>query len=349
MDTKHPKASHRPPRRESGVIQRVRASLRRSWTESSTPSVLIACSGGQDSVVLAHLLLGLERTQTIRAEFVHVDHGVRDDSAHAAQVVMNFGASLGLPVHIVRLTDEAIADHAGAGAEEALRRERYRAFADIAAQTGADLLALAHHQRDQAETVLLHLIRGAGLHGASGMRECSVVEVPWWEPTRSITSLRLWRPLLAESAETIAEWHQLHGLPVAEDATNEDRKYRRNAVRHDVLPELETIFTGAVANLARFADLASEDDDYLEQQAAERVLAQPDGDLHRRAIIDTDIAIQRRVVRQWIIASDYDGDLTSDRIDAVRALAERNRSGARVEIGAGWSVEISGGVLSLRS
>jgi tRNA(Ile)-lysidine synthetase-like protein len=309
--------------------------------------VLIACSGGQDSVVLAHLLMGLVRTGTIRAGIVHVDHGVREDSFQAAKMVEAFGASLGMPVYTVRLPDGLVAGHPGAGTEEALRRERYRAFADVSHQTGADMVALAHHRQDQAETVLLHLIRGAGLHGAAGMREVTSIDVPWWAASRETKPLRLWRPLLTESASEIATWHAEHGLPVAEDATNEDRQYRRNAVRHDVLPELETIFPGAVANLARFADLAAEDDDYLEHLAGERALAQPDGDLHRRAITDTDTAIQRRVVRRWILASDYDGELTSDRIDAVRGLAERNRSGAQVEIGAGWVVGISGGVLSL--
>lgn len=349
MDTQNPKASHRENRREAGVIQRIRASLRRSWIQPSAPLVLIACSGGRDSVVLAHMLQALQRTDSIRAALVHVDHQVRDDSAEAADLVTSIGDSFHMPVHIVQLAPEVIAGHAGAGAEESLRRERYRAFADVAGKTGANIVALAHHQRDQAETMLLHLIRGSGLHGASGMREYSRIEVPWWENPLTSASIRLWRPLLNEPLSLLDDWQRMHGLPVAEDSTNEERLYRRNALRHDVLPELETIFPGAVANLARFSSLAAEDDDYLERQAAMHTPVSLDGDLPRDTIVHKDVAIQRRIVRQWMLRSNYPGDLTSDRIDAVRDLAGRNRTRASVDIGSGWTVVMRGGVLSLRS
>lgn len=348
MDTLNPNASHRSSRREAGIIQRVRASLRRAWPSTASPHVLIACSGGLDSVVLAHILQQLAATGALRASMVHVDHGVRDDSASAATMVASFGAAIGMPVHTVRLPDDVLGKHRGAGMEEALRRERYQVVADVASEVHADLVAVAHHQRDQAETVLLHLIRGAGLQGASGMREVSTMAVPWWKPSPAAHTLTLWRPLLSEPLDALRAWHEQHDLPLADDHTNEDRQFRRNAIRHDVLPELDLVFPGAVANLARFAELAAKDNAYLDHIAMERLVLLADGGLHRSVLVDSETALQRRIVRQWILGSTYDGELTSDRIEAVRDLAARNRSGAHVEIGAGWSVVMQAGVLSLR-
>ena len=335
-------------RRETGIVQRLRASLTRGPIVKATPHILIGCSGGLDSVVLVHLLHGLVRTGSIRATIVHVDHRVRDDSADAARLVESLGKTLDMSVYVVDLRDDVLATHTGTGPEEALRRERYRAFAGVAADAGADAVALAHHQRDQAETVLLHLIRGAGFQGASGMREWTSIQVPWWQSGARPMHLRLWRPLLTESIDELTAIHREANLPLAEDSTNIERTYRRNAIRHDILPELERIAPGAIRNLARFAGIAAVDDDYLEHLAAKRLRHQQGSDLDRRAITDADLAIQRRVVRKWLLNAGFDGDLSSDRIDAVRDLANRNRSGSLVEIGGSWSVTIEGGVLSLR-
>src|SRR5690606_22762763 len=127
---------------------------------------------------------------------VHVDHRVREDSPEAVSLVRQLGATLQIPVIVRQLDPGVIAGHAGSGPEEAMRRERYRAYEEVSSDVGGDAIALAHHQRDQAETVLLHLIRGAGLQGASGMREWADIPVPWWSRTERPANLRVWRPLL---------------------------------------------------------------------------------------------------------------------------------------------------------
>ncbi len=348
MDDRSSQRIPPPPKRESGVVQRVRASLG-AWTDPvSTPHILIGCSGGRDSVALAWVLAALARTGAVTASIVHVDHQQRSASALAAEGTAKVAATLGLPFHLVTLDVDVLAEHAGVGPEEALRRERYRAMARIARETQADALAVAHHQRDQAETVLLHLIRGSGLHGATGMRAWSTLDVPWWSSGDFPRALTIWRPFLPERWETIEEIAAESRLPVFIDDSNEQRRYRRNAVRHDVLPLLEAIASGAVGNIARFAELAGEDDDLLDAMAGERLKVQPDGDLHRRAIVDQPRAIQRRVVQQWLDRLGFDGDLTTNRIDAVCNLAERNRSGSQVQMGDGWTVMLEQGVLSLR-
>ena len=314
----------------------------------STPHILIGCSGGRDSVALAWVLAALARTGAATASIVHVDHKQRSSSALAAEGTQKIAAMLGLPFHLMSLESDALAEHVGVGPEEALRRERYRAMARIARETQSDALAVAHHERDQAETVLLHLVRGSGLHGATGMREWSTLDVPWWPSDDYSRALTVWRPFLRERWDTIEEIAVGSRLPIHFDDSNEQRRYRRNAVRHDVLPLLEGIASGAVGNIARFAELAGEDDDLLDAMAGDRLKVQPDGDLHRRAIVDQPRAIQRRVVQQWLDQRGFDGELTTNRIDAVCGLAERNRSGALVEMGDGWIVMLEQGVLALR-
>jgi tRNA(Ile)-lysidine synthase len=298
---------------------------------------------------MASVLAALVRTGTITAALVHVDHRLRATSHDAAVGTEEIARSLGLPFHLVELDPAAVDLHAGVGPEEALRRERYLALARVARRTQADAVAVAHHERDQAETVLLHLIRGAGLHGATGMREWTTIDVPWW-PTEDLPrALTIWRPFLRESWDDVEDAAQESGLPIYVDESNDDRRYRRNAIRHDILPMLESIASGATVNIARFAELAGEDDDLLDSMASERLHLQPDGDLHRRAIVDQPKAIQRRVVQQWVALCGFDGDLTTNRIDAICELAERNRSGAQLDLGAGWIVRMSQGVLSLHA
>ena len=348
METRSSQRIPPPPKRESGVIQRVRASLG-NWADPVTkPHILIGCSGGRDSMAMASVLAALVRTGTITAAIVHVDHRQRSASGRAAEGTARIAESLDMPFHLVSLEPETIGNHIGVGREEALRRERYLAMSRVARQTQADAIAVAHHERDQAETVLLHLIRGAGLHGATGMREWTTIDVPWWPSEVYPRALTIWRPFLREGWDDIEEIAQETRLPIFVDESNEDPRFRRNALRHNVLPVLEQISSGAATNIARFAELAGEDDDLLDAMARERLQVQPDGDLHRRAIIDQHRAIQRRVIQQWVVRRGFDGDLTTNRIDAVCAMAARNRSGAQLDLGSGWVVRLNQGVLSLR-
>src|SRR5215211_2344568 len=123
---------------------------------------------------------------------------------------------------------------------------------------------MAHHQEDQAETVLLHLLRGGGVHGAAGMAERSPMPFPRPEPPGDISHQNvdnepwLWRPLLSEPRDVIEAYVAKLGLVPVEDPSNDDTTLRRNVMRLEVLPVLEAHFPGAAAALARYADLAAE-------------------------------------------------------------------------------------------
>ena len=197
---------------------------------------------------------------------VHVDHRLRASSAEEALGAASLADSLNLAFQVVAVSMTPTDVHPGVGVEEAARRERYRTLFAVAERCGARAVATAHHRGDQAETVLLHLLRGGGVHGAAGMAERSSSPVSGPAPPHDISLEHLdsepwlWRPLLNEPREVIEAYVAKLGLSPIEDPSNDDLTLRRNALRHEVLPVLESHVPGAEAALARYATLAAEDD-----------------------------------------------------------------------------------------
>lgn len=330
------------PDREVGLVQRLRRSLAALDTERP---VRIVCgfSGGGDSLALLAGLASLRRFGLVELGALHVDHGMRPESAAEARHAVEVARSLGIDCDVYSIADGALERYQGVGLEEALRRERYRAFADVAERSGADVVALGHHQRDQAETVLLHLLRGAGIRGASGIRALSELEVPWWEDDWAghRQSLRIWRPFLSEPAGSVRSFAESLRLLIIDDESNADMIFRRNAIRHQALPVLETIAPGAVANLARFAELAAEDSDELERQALWALHDAGDPDRLPIEVLDSlPLALRRRVLLQWCGHRTRGVEVGSNRIDEILRVAGVNGRERRVEIGSGWSVMV---------
>src|SRR5262249_20892404 len=231
--------------------------------------ITVGFSGGADSLALAAVLARLAPVAAVRVWLVHVDHGLRPDSAGEAEACGRLARELGLPVVSVGLWSELLERHGGVGIEEAARRERYVALARAAEINRSAMIATAHHRDDQAETVLLHLLRGAGLHGASGMAELSRIAVPWWEtrPRREPPAIDLWRPFLDESRGVVRAYARETGLTPVEDPSNDEPRFRRNRIRHEVMPLLEHVSPGAEAALARYARIAREEDALLDALA----------------------------------------------------------------------------------
>lgn len=230
----------------------------------STPrqSLVVAVSGGIDSVVLLHLLVQLSAQWQLELRVAHVDHALRPDSAADAAFVDTLSAQLGLPFHTTRLDAAALRADPD-GLEAAARRARYRFLcaATVNATPAAmvPLLAVAHHADDQAETVLLRLVQGSGLRGLSAMRPISFIDDPALTPR----PVRVVRPLLAVPRTEFVAYAQRHGLTWREDASNRDESRPRNLVRHQVLPLLARINPQVVATLGRTAELLAEEADRL--------------------------------------------------------------------------------------
>jgi len=210
-------------------------------------TVLVAVSGGADSVALLHLLHALAPSWRLTLHVLHVDHGLRPDSAHDAAVVRALGARLGLPVHVERV-------HVGPGSvEAAARAARYAALEAWAERVGADRIALGHTLDDQAETVLMRVLDGAGVRGLAAI-----------PPVRG----RIIRPLVEIRREALREMLTAGAIAWVEDPSNRDPKFLRNRIRHELLPLLAASFaTDVVPALARVARLARESVEALDHAA----------------------------------------------------------------------------------
>jgi tRNA(Ile)-lysidine synthase len=215
--------------------------------------VAAAVSGGADSLALLHALRTLAGPRGLEVAVVTVDHGLREASTHDAAFVAAHARELGLAV-LVRRADPAVMErHLGDGPEAAARAARYEALLAAADELGCRWVATGHTQDDQAETVLLALLRGTGPDGLAGMA--------------TVTG-RVLRPLLGvRRAQTEACCAAL-GLVPRRDETNDDERLLRNAVRRRVLPLLEELRPGATATLARGAALARDERDWAEQVTA---------------------------------------------------------------------------------
>ena len=212
-------------------------------------TVLVAVSGGADSVALLHLLASLAASWRLRLHVLHVDHQLRADSAKDADFVQALGARLGIAVDVATVT----VDRRGS-LEASARSARYAALEACATRIGAARVALGHTADDQAETVLMRLVQGAGVRGLAGI-----------PPVRG----RIIRPLI-ELARPALEAELLRaGLVWVEDPTNRDPKFLRNRIRHELLPLLSDSYNPDIAPaLARLAALTREAVSALDESAA---------------------------------------------------------------------------------
>ncbi|MDO4916177.1 MAG: tRNA lysidine(34) synthetase TilS [Rothia sp. (in: high G+C Gram-positive bacteria)] len=218
------------------------------------PLVLVACSGGPDSLALVAICAHFARRGSVRVGAVVVDHQLQEGSGQVAQQAAQQCTDLG--VHPV-LVKSVRVDNSNEGPEMAARLARYGAFEEAVAETGAVAILLAHTLDDQAETVLLGLARGSGTRSLAGM--------PKVRGENGVTYLR---PLLQVRRTDIEKICAAENLTPWNDPTNTDQTLMRAKVRHSVLPYLEENLGGDVAiSLARTASIAGPDADFLHQQA----------------------------------------------------------------------------------
>ena len=232
--------------------------VRKSWHDlgdGRIGRVTAAVSGGADSVALLHALAELARTEGIQLSAAHVDHGMRETSGRDAEFVVRMCEELGIPCSVYHVQVRG-------KSEDAARQARYEALEDACRKNNSAPLALAHHQRDQAETMLLHLFRGSGSGGLGAMEERS------WRSRPESGGIILWRPLLDVSPETIRAALTERAIPWVEDETNSADDYLRNYLRHHVLPAVAARFPRAEEAMGRAARILSEEDRYFRHEAS---------------------------------------------------------------------------------
>jgi tRNA(Ile)-lysidine synthase len=248
----------------AALAELIRPTLRRHAMLAGGSRVLIGVSGGADSVALLAGLVALTPSLDLELHVLHVDHQLRPDSPRDAEFVEALGRRLGVPVEVTRVRVGP-----GASVEASARLARHTALEAAATRLGATRIALGHTADDQAETVLMRLLDGAGVRGLAAI-----------PPVRG----RIIRPLIETRRYQVEAVLRAAGLDWIEDPTNRDPKFLRNRVRHELLPLLASGFDGdIVPALVRTAALARQATDALDQLAARElgrlVTVEPDGAL----------------------------------------------------------------------
>ena len=288
----------------------------RSLAIAADASLVLAVSGGPDSMALMHAAARLVETDAHawHLTVAHLDHGLRPDSADDTAFVADEANALRLPFEHRRTDVAALARAEGRSIEDAGREARYRFLESVA--PGDALIATAHTADDAAETILLNLLRGSGLTGVRGI------------PARRG---RIVRPLLGERREILRSLLDAAGIGHRHDPSNEDPAYLRNRVRGELVPLLEQLRTGAVDRIGQFSRLAADDDALLDELAAAELVRRttPDGGIDWRD--PPRRALGRRMVRRVV----GDPAPSAERVEALIDALEGPRGGLVIELGGG--------------
>lgn len=320
--------------------QKLRAALRR-MNIGAEASLLVAVSGGADSVAMLDALLRLreydQAPQTILA--AHLNHLLRgEESDGDEEFVRTLAAKLSVTVLVDRIAVGARALAERQNLEATARRLRYEFLTRVAEENGAQFVCTAHTQDDQAETVLMRLLRGSGTDGLSGIH-----------PVRQLSSsVKLIRPMLAVSRTQVIEHCQRHGLEFRSDSSNFSLEFTRNRIRHELLPFLRGFNPRVEETLARMADLLGEDQDFLDQAAAV-VLSQArlEAGLDAKVLRNHPLAIRRRVIRLWLGEHRSLQRIEAVHVAAIEALITRGQGGKTIELPGGWRFRLTSGRLTL--
>lgn len=303
--SRKPKFADSSARLVDKVAQRV-AACAAFVVSGGVPTVAIALSGGRDSAALLHACAAWRDAGVpVRLVALHVHHGLQADADAWESACARMAQAAGVEFHARRVS---VAIDAGRGVEEAAREARYAALADLCAQTRATILLTAHHLDDQAETVLLQLMRGAGLDGLSAM------------PMTLTRDATLMRPWLDVPRSDIEQYAQAQALEWVDDPSNDDARYARNALR-PLLSGMATHFPAYREALARsaahLADAAA-----LIEEVAQADLAQmaSAGELELAALMALSTPRQRAVLRAWLAQA------------GMRALSARRLEDLRIQL-----------------
>lgn len=267
--------------------------------------MLCAVSGGRDSMALLHFLKDLSLTEGFSLRAAHYNHHLRPTAERDEALVRRYCRYREIPLTCGGGDVSAWARENGASLEDAARTLRYRFLEETADQVGAVRIATAHNVQDNAETVLLHLLRGSGLRGLGGI-----------PPVRG----KIVRPFLETDRRDIDDYVARKGIPYGEDETNADTTYTRNRLRLEILPRLEEIAPGCTARIAGAAGILRVDEEHLDEECT-ALLPAPERDrvtLPVNTLMGKDLAVRRRLVRG--MARQLGVELTAAQTDGVLAL-----------------------------
>jgi len=307
------------------LLDGVRQTLQDFHMVDSGQTLLLAVSGGADSVAMLHVLAQLGDSLHIQLIVAHLNHGMRPDAAEDALFVEAMVRHMGIPCVCETVDVPAYQRQHRLSPEDAARRLRYAYLSATATQRGADRIAIAHTADDQAETILMRLLRGAGLRGLTGIppRRGSII-----------------RPLIRAQRRDIVAFLHKHQIPFRDDPSNHQRQYLRNRLRLDLIPYLQQQYNPRLTEtLGTTAHLLAEDEATLQALAHEHLQAarlpwQPaQVALRLDRLIHLPVALQRRMLRQ--VLSEVSGhlhDIGAKHIAAILHLLQTDSGSRRVTL-----------------
>jgi len=285
---------------EIGFVDRVLSTIRKYRMLTTGDKVLVAVSGGPDSVALLYLLKQLEQVYRLDLHVFHLNHQIRGKEADEdTRFVKEFADGLGVPAVIRSFDVPKLMEREKLSLEEAAREARYRVMEEVVKEIKADRVALGHHADDQAETFLMRLIRGAGLEGLGSIM-----------PVRD----HYIRPFIEVTKEDILQYIEYNDLTYRLDASNEDLSILRNRIRHELMPLLVNYNPQFKGSLLKTIELVREDQSHLDAITDEvfEILADTGTDIVRlpiQGLLAQSVSIRRRLVRRCIrwVKSDLKG------------------------------------------
>lgn len=274
------------------LLEHVRTLVHEQQLWSSGDTIVVAVSGGADSVVLLHVLHALSDEYQWTLICAHLNHGFRpEESAQEAKVVRQIASDLGIAFELEEVSTPAYIEQTGQGPQEAARTLRYDFLHRIATKWSAHFIALAHHLDDQAETVLMRILRGAGAEGLSGIKM-----------RRTEKNVELIRPFLRIYKTTLIRACEECHFGYITDSSNLHRKYTRNRIRLDVLPFLEQFNEQLVPSLARLAEIVGTENDYIQEETGTlyaELVKEEEGSFSFEvaSFVEVHVALQRRLIK----------------------------------------------------
>ena len=281
----------------------------------------VACSGGRDSISLLHYLNTIKEDLDIEVVCININHSIRDTSDRDTRFVVDFCQENHIRCYKFVIDSYNLARTRHLTLEQAAREGRYEMFRALIKKGIVDKIALGHHISDQAETVLMHILRGAGLAGASGM---------------AMSSEGIFiRPMLNISRKTINDYIVENDLNYVDDETNDDSSYTRNFIRNEIFPKLEEKFPNCQENLANFGNICRKDDEYIDSLVTlDAVIVNKEAHtvkLPRNYFVYPE-PIVNRMIRRAFHSIDVYADIESKHIEMIKALARMGENGSKVSL-----------------
>lgn len=278
-------------------------------------------------MVLLHGLLELSETNGLSLEVAHLNHGLRGEAADKdADFVGEHAEKLGLKATIERRNVKEYQDHSISSIEEAARKVRFEYLSEVAAKNGIEYIALGHNKNDQAETILMHIIRGAGLRGLAGMHEKRGKYI---------------RPLLNVSSEEVEAFAKKRDISYRIDRTNKDQSFTRNRLRHDLIPKIQGDYNSRVVdNLARMGRLVQEAREVLERKVdeiwSELSLPPPKDNcacFNWEGLLAYSSYLQKMLLRKGIaLAKENLRDVSAKHVESILEALEGNPTRLRLDL-----------------